>query len=405
MTSANPTTEPPAQRLQSLDTYRGLIMVLLAFDGFGLEAVADRHLAANPGSGFWQLIHANFDHVEWAGCGVWDLIQPSFMFMVGVAMAYSYVGRRRRGESYGRMFAHALRRSLILILLGIMLASNRGTSTNWSLVNVLTQIGLGYPFLFLLWGRSFRIHVAAAVVLLAGTWALYATYPAHGIDLTTGAPGVGVSAEWARTHLAGIAPVWQKNANVGHAFDLSLLNIFPRNVPFRFNAGGYQTLNFLPSLATMLFGLMCGELLRSNRPAQRKFAMLLAAAAAGFATGLAWSAVGVPIVKRIWTPSWTLFSAGWCCLILAVLYGLVDLRGWRRWTYPLVVVGMNSIAIYLISFLLTPWTVKTLQTHLGTRFFNLLGAANAPFLHATLAGVVFWLVCAWMYRRKIFVRI
>ena len=395
----------PPTRLQSLDAFRGLIMVTLAFKGFGLAETAQNHLATAPDSSFWKTVYHHFEHVQWVGCGWWDMIQPSFMFMVGVSMAYSYLNRQRRGDSWLRMFSHALWRSVVLIALGIFLISNSKRSTEWMLTNVLTQIGLGYPFLFLLWGRSLRTHVITAVALLVGVWALYTFYPTPGINPATGAPQVGVSAEWAQAHLKDISPAWHKNANVGHAVDLRVLNALPRREPFVFNVGGYHAINFIPSLATMLFGLMCGELLRSGRSPQRKLVVVILAGLAGLGAGIALSWAGVPIVKRIWTPSWALYSAGWCCLILAALYGVIDLRGWRAWSFPLLVVGMNSIAIYCMEMTMKGWTAKTLQTHFGPDLFNALGKANAPFVQYTLVGLVFWLVCYWMYRRKIFLRI
>lgn len=398
-----PSTAPI--RLQSLDAYRGLIMTALAFTGFGLAGTAKNHLATDPTSGFWQAVFHQFEHAEWVGCGFWDLIQPSFMFMVGVSMAYSYLNRQRAGESWGRMLGHAVWRGVALMVLGIFLISNSGRSTNWSLMNVLTQIGLGYPFLFLLWGRSLRFHAIAAAALLLGTWALYTLYPTTGLDPVKGASEVGVTATWAQQHLAGIAPAWHKSANVGHAIDGWLLNLLPQRTPWVFNSGGYQTINFIPSLATMLFGLMCGELLRSGRTPQRKLVILIAAGLGGLAAGLIWSWLGCPLVKRIWTPSWALYSTGWCCLILATLYAILDVRQWRAWSFPLLVVGMNSIAIYSMGMLLRSWTAKTLQVHLGEDLFKVLGAANAPFVQAMLVGLVFWLACWWMYRRRIFLRI
>ena len=408
--AAPPRALPPAptalaDRLQSLDAYRGLIMVTLAFHGFGLRDAARNHLREAPDSGFWQTIYHHFEHVEWIGCGYWDLIQPSFMFMVGVSMAYSYVKRQREGESWGRMFAHACWRGLLLIALSLFLMSVSRPATNWIFTNVLAQIGLGYPFLFLLWRRSVRTQVIAAAAVLLGTWALYAFGSSGGIDPAKGAPEVGVTAAWAQQHLGDVGAAWHKNANIGHRLDVWLLNLFPRREPFAFSAGGYQTINFLPSLATMLFGLMCGELLRSGRAPQRKLVLLIAAGVAGLGLGLAWHALGVPLVKRIWTPSWAVYSTGWCCLILAALYGVIDLRKWRAWSFPLVVVGMNSIAIYCLHMTLSGWTAKMLQTHLGPDVFKILGPMHAPIVQATLVGLVFWLVCWWMYRRKIFLRI
>ena len=129
-------------RLQSLDAYRGLIMVTLAFGGFGLASTAENHLATRPDSTFWAALRYQFSHAEWVGCSYWDLIQPSFMFMVGVSMAFSYAKRSALGRPYSRLLGHAVWRSVLLIFLGIFLTSNWGDATNWSFMNVLTQIGL-----------------------------------------------------------------------------------------------------------------------------------------------------------------------------------------------------------------------------------------------------------------------
>lgn len=395
-----------SQRLLSLDVYRGLIMASLAFSGFGLAATASNHLREDPDSVLWQCVRYSFDHVEWVGCAYWDLIQPSFMFMVGAAMAFSYVKRKQQGQSYQRMLGHAVWRSIVLILLGIFLISSGKTSTEWSLMNVLTQIGLGYTFLFLLWDRSWKTQAAVAAMILVGTWVAYLLYPYSGIDLSRGAPEVGVSKAWADRNLADVPPAWHKNANVGHVVDLWLLNLVPQHKPFRYNGGGYQTINFIPSLATMLFGLMCGELLRSARPASSKLWILLLAGVIGLAAGQALNQSGIcPLVKRIWTPSWVLFSTGWCCLILAGLYSVCDVLEYRKWAFPLVVVGVNSIAIYCMGMLLRRWTIETWKTHLGQEYFQGWGPANQPALEAIVVGLSFWLVCLWMYRQKIFVRI
>jgi heparan-alpha-glucosaminide N-acetyltransferase len=398
------------QRLLSLDAYRGLIMITLAFNGFGLARTATNHLnpkmGGDPDSTFWQNVHYQFEHVQWTGCGYWDLIQPSFMFMVGVAMAYSYGKRKQNGESWWKMFFHAVSRSVILIFLGIFLISNWQSTTTWSFMNVLTQIGLGYTFLFLLWNRPFWLQAIAAVALLAGTWGLYVNYPDAGIDPNRGAPEMKISQEWAQRELAHLDPAWHKDANVGHAIDLVILNWLPRSEPFEYNSGGYQTINFIPSLVTMLFGLMVGELLRTNRGDRQKLSILISCGLAGLAVGLLLEMTGVcPLVKRIWTPSWAIFSTGWCLLILATLYAIIDMFHYRRWAFPLIVVGVNSIAIYCMSQLLKPWAERTLTTHFGSGIFTVLGPMYQPMVLYTLIGLVFWLMCFWMYRQKMFVRI
>lgn len=205
-------------RLLSLDVYRGLIMVTLAFGGFGLARTASLHLAENPESGVWSFLQYQTTHVQWIGCSYWDLIQPSFMFMVGLSMAYSYVKRQREGHSYRRMLGHAMGRSLILIALGIFLTSG-GPLTRWWFTNVLTQIGLGYTFLFLLWGRPIKTQAVVAGGGLVATWLMFVLYPSAGLNFGKGGPDVGVSPQWAQEHLVDVDPSWHKNANVGHALD------------------------------------------------------------------------------------------------------------------------------------------------------------------------------------------
>jgi predicted acyltransferase len=331
-------------------------------------------------------------------------------------MAYSYAKRQSLGHSYSRMLGHAVWRSLVLILLSIFLMSQWADRTRWTFVNVLAQIGLGYGFLFLLWGRRVRTQAVVAALILAGTWIAYEACPGTGLDFENGAQQAGVSQEWADEHLQGIRAPWHKNANLGHLVDVWLLNQFPRSEPFEFNQGGYPTINFIPSLATMLFGLMCGELLRSNGSAGRKLLTLLLAGVSGLAVGYLLNATGAcPIVKRIWTPSWALYSTGWCCLILGGLYAVIDVMRFRWWAFPLVVMGMNSIAVYCMSMSLKPYTARQLKTHFGQEVFtlktnwvdasSLLDKAYEPTVQAVMVGLIFWLVCLYMYRHKILIRI
>ncbi len=298
-------TEVPvlSERLVSLDAYRGLAMLAMASGGLALHRVAGNF----PDSRLWQVVGYQFEHVEWVGCAVWDLIQPSFMFMVGSAMAYSCAKRVEHGQTYGHMLRHAIVRSIVLVLLGVFLRSNGDQQTYWTFEDVLSQIGLGYTFLFLLWGRPAWLQWSAVVLILGGYWYFFFQYPppAEGFDYST----VGVPDDW--PHLQGMAAHWDKNTNAAAGFETWYLNLFPREKPFQYNGGGYLTLSFIPSLATMILGLLAGELLRSSRTSTAKFWWLVGAGVVGVAIGLALDRFGVcPIVKRIWTPSWTLFSGG-----------------------------------------------------------------------------------------------
>ncbi len=409
---------PATERLVSLDAYRGLVMLAMASAGLGISQVAKA-----TGDWPWTSIAPQLDHVPWVGCAVWDLIQPAFMFMVGVAIPYSYARRAERGDSYGRMFRHALVRSLVLVALGVFLASAWSERTNFFFTNVLAQIGLGYMFVFLLRDRGALIQAAAAVAILVGYWLAFYWYPEPqpGIDMSEEAyrQAFAMPDDWPL--LTGRASHWNKNANFAGWFDTWFLNLFPRDKTWTLaeNQGGYHTLNFIPSIATMLFGLMAGELLRSAWSRRAKIIALVVAGGLLFAGGWVAGDTICPIVKRIWTPSWALYSGGIVVWILAAFYTVVDVAGFRRWTLPLVVVGMNSIAMYMMAQLMKGWTWTMLGIHLGplvawapvrnaivTVFGqSVFDPAYEPMIRLTSVLIVFWLICWWLYRQRLFVRI
>lgn len=400
------TPEPPAAplppvdqgRLVSLDAYRGAIMLAMVSAGLGIPAVARSLREAGVESRLWDLLSYHTTHVAWTGCAFWDLIQPSFMFMVGVAMPFSFAKRRLRGQSDLRLWAHVITRAILLTLLGVFLSSNWSRSTNWTFVNVLSQIGLGYVFLYLFLGRGLRAQITAVVVVLTTYWLFFALWPLPGADHDAAAVGVGEG--WQA--LEGFFAHWNKNANPAHYLDVWLLNEFPRESAFTHNGGGYQTLNFVPSIATMLFGLIAGELLRSDLAPAGKLRRLVLWGLGSVALGWLLGQAVCPIVKRIWTPSWAIYSTGWTLLILAGFYGLIDVRGWRGWAKPFVVVGMNSIAMYLMAQLIKGWVRKTLHTHLPEGTF---GGTHGPLLESVVVLSVLWLITLWMYRRRIFLRL
>jgi heparan-alpha-glucosaminide N-acetyltransferase len=391
-----------AQRLQSLDVYRGATMLFMASELLNIPRTM-RQFAENSASA--RFIEFQTSHVAWVGWSAWDLIQPSFMFMVGVALPWSIASRLGRGEKPLRLWMHALWRSFLLIALGIFLRSTRRPQTYFTFEDVLTQIGLGYPFLFALGFAKVRLQILAAALILVGYWAAFALYPAPGPDFNF--PAVGVPADWPH-HLTGFASHWDKNSNLAHAVDVWFLNLFPREKPFLFNGGGYLTLNFVPSLATMIFGLLAGGVLRNAASDSRsKLRTLAIAGAAGIASGWLFDITGVcPMVKKIWTPSWTLFAGGCTTWILAACYWLIDVKGWRTgWTFPFLVVGMNSIAMYTLVHLMDGFLATSLKIHLGQGIFEIFGKPWAMMTEGAMVLTILWLICLWMYRRKTFVRL
>jgi heparan-alpha-glucosaminide N-acetyltransferase len=388
----------PVQRNIAVDAYRGLVMVLMMAEVLQLARVAK----AFPGNWMWAFLGYNQSHVEWAGCSLHDMIQPSFSFLVGVALPYSIASRMAKGGTFPKMFAHALWRSLLLIALGVFLRSLHSGQTNFTFEDTLSQIGLGYPFLFLLGFRSPRWQWGAFGAILFGYWLAWALYPAPGPNFNYQA--VGVPSDWHHLY-SGFAAHWNKNSNLGTAFDQWFLNLFPRSQPWRYNPGGYLTLSFIPTLGTMILGLVAGRWLRSFQPRipMRRF---LAAGAIGVAAGLLLHFSGIcPVVKRIWTPSWTLFSGGVCFFFLAAFCWVIELKGYKKWAFPLVVVGMNSIAAYMIAHLFEGFIVSSFRIHLGPNAFAILGSELQPLLQGIAVLLTFWVILYWMYKRKLFLRV
>lgn len=392
---------PPPGRLTSVDAYRGLVMLLMMGEVLRLRRVAQ----ALPESGLWQFLSFHQSHVEWIGCSLHDLIQPSFSFLVGVALPFSIANRAARGESRARMTWHALWRALLLVLLGVFLRSVNRATTNWTFEDTLTQIGLGYGFLFVLGFRPQRDHWIALGTILIGYTVAFALWPLPPADFDYAK--VGVTAAWLETNgLSGFAAHWQKNSNLAWAFDTWWMNLFPREKPFVANNGGYATLSFIPTLGTMILGLIAGNVLRSERTPTQRIRWFATAGAVCLLAGalLGWLGI-VPVVKRIWTPSWVLYSGGWCFLLLALFYLVIDVRQKRAWAFPLVVVGANSIAAYLIAHGFDNYIEKNLVTHLGADSFRTLGAAYQPLLLGGATLLLMWLILYWMWKRKLFLKI
>lgn len=358
---------------------------------------------AFPASRFWAIVAYNTSHVPWQGCSLHDLIQPAFSFLVGAALPFSIASRQARGQTFGRMLLHAAWRSLALIFLGIFLRSLARPTTYWTFEDTLTQIGLGYTFLFLIAFARLRTQVLVFSVLLVGFWLAFALYPAPGPDFDY--TKVGVPADWPHLY-SGFLSHFNKNSNLSWAFDVRFLNLFPREQPFLFNSGGWSTLSFIPTLATMMLGLWSGEWLKSTRTTAGKFKALVAAGVVLVLAGLVLQWLHIcPIVKRIWTSSYTLYSGGLVVLMLAAFYGIIEVRGWRRWCFPLLVIGANSIAVYVMSWTMEEFVTGALMRHVGIGAFSWLGPAFVPVLRGAAVVLVFWSILYWMYRRKIFVRI
>ena len=386
-------------RLQSADVYRGFVMLLMMAEVLQFHKISE----ALPESSFWQFLAFNQNHVAWVGCSLHDLIQPSFSFLVGVVLPYSVFNRKSKGEPFGKLIGHAAWRSLILILLGIFLRSQGAKMTNFTFEDTLSQIGLGYTFLFILGLQSFRILFFAFVFIIVSYWFAFVLYPLPPSDFNYEA--VGVANNWG--HLgSGFAAHWNKNSNLAWAFDNWFLNLFPRKSAFIANDGGYATLSFIPTLATMILGLFAGNILISEKADNQKLKTFLILGIAGLLIGFLLNYFGIcPNVKRIWTPSWVIFSGGWCFLLMAFFYYVIDIQQKQKWGYWLMIIGMNSIAAYIFAHTIDGYISKALHTHLGENYDTIFGIPYRTLTHGGLILLFEWLTLNWMYKKRIFIRI
>jgi predicted acyltransferase len=365
---------PPGQRLLSLDVFRGLTMAAMV-------------IVNNPGD--WGTVYWPLLHAEWHGWTPTDLIFPFFLFIVGVSITLS-----KKSAGWGSI----LRRAVVILGLGLFLSGYpRFDVERWRIPGVLQRIALCY----LAAAAAYRVTTgnrrrqaavigALAAILALGYWAVMMFVPPPG----------------------GMAGDLTPEGNLGAWIDRALLEGHlwkPRWDP-------EGLLSTVPAIATTLLGVLAGLCLGTSWSAERKAAVLAACGAVAVVVGLAWGLV-FPINKPIWTSSYAIFTAGAASLLLAACYWLIDIRGWRRWTTPFVILGVNAITLFVASGLL----VKTLalirvagadgREIAVSRWAYLHGFApffapkNASLLYAVANLAVLFALLSWMYRRRLFLRV
>jgi len=354
---------------------------------------------ALPGSSLWSVACHQQTHVLWVGASLHDLIQPSFYFLVGIALTLSMARRVANREPPVAAHTHVLFRSMILIVTGMLLLACTTRQWKLSFVDTLTQIGLAYPFVYFIARRPRRDWWIALVVILVGYWLWFALTP-----ISPGHIQPDDAATQLSTGLTGFAQHWQKNDNAAATFERWFLSLFPSQIAFSADIQGLATLNFIPSIATMILGLMAGEFLRSEAP--RKVLILSVAGLLLGASGWTLGALGVcPVVKWIWTPSWVLFSGGCCFLFLAAFHAGVDLSGARWAAFPLIVIGMNSFVAYVVARIYPAFAFNSLRRIVGNAPFRVFGDAFDPFVYGCVVLAGYWMFLFILYRRRIFVRL
>ena len=355
-------------RLVSLDAFRGFIMFWIVGGGSiarGLQALAHNR--------FIDTILYQLNHSAWEGLRFYDCIWPSFMLMVGVSIPFSYA-KRSLTQTHQQMLMHALRRFLILMLLGAVRESvSLGSPRIIELSSALQPIAVAYLVAFLLVRKSWRFQALVSASILLGYLLLLALIPV---------PGTGAAS-------------YRPNANLVYAVDRALLG--HRSGESVFLEGWGTILSAIPPISTTIFGLLLGQLLKSHLTAKAKMKIIALTGLSGLALGHLISLV-VPVVMKMWTASYGILSASWACLMFLLFYWIIDVLGYRKWAFLFVVIGMNALAVYMGNTVTRLPHIVRIFTRAPAEVMGPLG----PLFAAVVFFAVEWSILYWMYKKRLF---
>jgi len=316
-------------------------------------------------------------HAEWHGMRFWDLIQPYFTFIIGVAMVFSVKKRVSGGASWSNTFMHMLFRCAVLFFLGIMLQSIYEEKLVWDLHNILTLLSINILITFLVFQFPWRTQLVFSFGLLIITEIIYQYVSIDSFDQ----PLV-------------------KHHNFGTYIDMLLMG--------RTHPDGWVVFNSIPATAHMIWGVLTGRILIDKCSTSKKINILALASLGGLLAGygMDWLAI-IPINKKICTSSFMLASGGWCLGSFVLLYWIADIKGYKKWVPFFTIVGMNPIFVYLFS--------KTVGRSFLNKFVpeftkSVMGAVGFPEWVMKISAYMLilameWYLCYWLYKRKIFIKL
>ncbi len=361
------------ERVMSIDALRGFDMFWIIGGGAIFRSL---HPALGHPATAW--LNVQLSHVRWEGFRPWDLIMPLFLFVVGVVMPYSLNKRLVRGDTKKQLYVHIVKRTVILFILG-MIAQGHLLEYDLSKLhiycNTLQTIAVGYLIsAILILNLKLVWQIASTGILLVLFWALMILVPVPG-------------------HGAGVLT---PDGNLAIYLDRIILGRFIDGTDPAYT----WILSSMVFPCTVMLGVFAGHLLRSNKDGKTKVLWLLMAGAGCLIMGLIWSLV-FPIIKHLWTSSFVLFSGGFCFFLLALFYLVIDVMGFKKWTFGFVVIGTNAIAVYMATHLVSFRNmagifVQGLEKYTGYWY---------PFISSSAGFVLVWLILWWMYRKKTFIKI
>lgn len=357
-----------SRRLLSIDFFRGLTMFILIGSSTGLYK-----LMRASSNEVLLFIGNQFEHAPWSGLHFWDLVEPFFMFIVGVALPFSVMKRLERGDAWNKIFRHVLQRSVILFFLGIAYYSISAGKPVFKLWNILTQLSFTYFIAFLLLRKPIKVQVIWSFGLIIFYELLYRLWSVPGFDQP-----------FVPAH------------NFGSWFDLTFMG--------QLESDHWVSSNFISMAAFTIWGVVAGLVMRSDSTSGKKMKILLIAGLVGIAAGFALEPL-TPFIKRLGTSSFVIEAGGWCFLALALSYWLVDIKKVHKVPFFFAIVGMNPLFIYLfeqvggasfLSHIVKPFTY-------GVFFWT--DPLWISYATSLVTWFLLWYLCYWLYKHKILIKI
>ncbi len=375
MTTKEKNSSAPAstlgERVTSIDFFRGFTMFLL----MGESTELYRHISSVD-NGFMHFIGTQLDHHEWHGLHFWDLIQPFFMFIVGVAIPFAVANRLKKGASEKSIRNHALKRSLTLLLLGWGLYCMGSAHIVFRLQNVLAQLSVTYLVAFLIQRKSFSFQLIFTLIILLLTDLAYRFFP-----------------------LEGFNHPWEAFHNLGAWVNTKIEGTSETSI--------WASLNAIPTIAHTVWGVLCGKLLISNKTANEKIKLLVMYGIAALVIGFSLDLLNItPIIKKIATASFVFASGGWAILALAFAYWLIDVKKmFLKGSRMFIIVGTNSIFIYMFFSVGGAGIISRAFTPIVNSLFGWSGQLTSEILTSFSVWFALWYLTYWLFKNKIFIKI
>lgn len=359
-------------RITSVDFFRGLTMFLLIGESTHLYS----HMNSFENSPIIQFFGTQLSHHQWHGLHFWDLIQPFFMFIVGVAIPFAVAGRIKKGNSDRQILLHVIKRSFLLLFFGWAINCINAGNIVFRFGNVLAQLSFTYLIAFLILRKSIPFQIIFTLAILILTDLAYRFFPLEGFNQP-----------WVPYHNLG---AWVNNKIEG--VNTKII---------------WATVNAIPTTAHTVWGVLCGKLLMSDLPGKKKIQIMLIAGLSGLLIGYGLDLLSItPIIKKIATSAFVFASGGWAILVLCLCYWLIDVkRQFTKGSKFFIIVGMNSIFIYLLFETGGAGLLGKVFTPFTKALFSEEGNLFAAILTSLAVWASLWYLCYWLYKKKIFIKI